>query len=36
MNYILIDDFFNEPDMVRQLALSMEYTKSSKKQLYRC
>jgi hypothetical protein len=31
MNYILIDDFFNEPDMVRQLALSMEYTKSSKK-----
>lgn len=30
MNYILIDNFFKEPDIVRQLALSMEYTKSSK------
>lgn len=31
MNYIVIDNFFKEPDSIRQLALSMEYTKSSKK-----
>ena len=31
MNHILIDNFFKEPDIVRQLALSMEYTKSSTK-----
>jgi hypothetical protein len=31
MNYILIDNFFKEPDVVRQLALTKEYAKSSKK-----
>jgi len=31
MNYILIDNFFKEPDLVRQLALSKEYIKSSNK-----
>ena len=31
MNYTLIDNFFKEPDIVRQLALSKEYIKSSKK-----
>lgn len=31
MNYILIDNFFKEPDDVRKLALSKEYTKSSNK-----
>jgi hypothetical protein len=31
MNYILIDNFFKEPDIVRKLALSKEYAKSSKK-----
>jgi hypothetical protein len=31
MNYILIDNFFKEPDVIRQLALSMDYIKSSEK-----
>jgi hypothetical protein len=31
MNYILIDNFFKEPDVVRKLALSKKYAKSSKK-----
>jgi len=30
MNYILIDNFFKNPDVIRQLALSKEYIKSSK------
>jgi len=31
MNYILIDNFFKNPDVIRQFALSKEYIKSSKK-----
>jgi hypothetical protein len=31
MNYILIDNFFEEPNIIRELALSMKYNKSSKK-----
>lgn len=30
-NYILIDDFFEDPDMIREEALSMDYTESSSK-----
>ena len=31
MSYIIIDNFFKNPDEVRQVALSMRYIKSSKK-----
>jgi hypothetical protein len=31
MNYIIIDNFFKNPDVIRERALSMEYIKSSKK-----
>lgn len=31
MNYILIDNFFKDPDAIRQFAFSKEYIKSSKK-----
>jgi hypothetical protein len=31
MNYILIDNFFKEPDVVRDIALSMKYVKSNNK-----